>query len=277
LTKWVSKRKLQLSIDYVSGTRSPIATGLDEAHAAVARLPLRVLILFAGRRRPGDVASVLRSRGHHVTTYEYLDDPVEQHLGRPSVQQRVLGEVEDGAYDFVILEPPCSSLSVAIDPPIRSPAEPYGIASMRADWGAYLAKHNALVAFSAAVVTAAHRAGVKWLVENPASRSHGPAAWPLKADRVSLWDMPEFVALQNAIPTALTTLVQCAYGSPFQKYTSMMAPRADADHLEAFLSAPYCGCSAHAGHAVGHRSAEAAEYPLRLCAAMADYVEAAAV
>ena len=99
--------------------------------------------------------------------------------------------------------------------------------------------------------------------------------WPLKANRVHLWDMPEFVRLKRDIPTAEATLAQCNFGSPFQKCTLMLAPLSAARALAQYLSAPICTCSAHAEHAIGARAALSAAYPPRMCHAIADFFEAA--
>ena len=114
---------------------------------------------------------------------------------------------------------------------------------------------------------------MNWLVENPASRRQGVAAWAAKADRVSLWDMPEFTELCRDVPTASTTLPQCSFGSPFQKYTTFLGSAATANALTAYLSPPPCTCRSHADLAVGPRAAASAAYPPRLCKAIADVIE----
>ncbi len=104
---------------------------------------------------------------------------------------------------------------------------------MPARWTAYLAKHNALVAFVAQVATAADAQGIFWAIENPASRRGGWAWWPEQADAPSLWDMPEIVELRRATKAARRTFAQCQFGSEYQKYTSVMvAARGEAELIE---------------------------------------------
>ena len=88
--------------------------------------------------------------------------------------------------------------------------------------------------------------------------------------------MPEFMRLKRNIPTAETTLAQCNYGSPFQKYTLMLAPRFAARALAQHLSAPTCSCTTHAERAIGARAAMSAAYPPRMCGAIADFIDDAA-
>ena len=261
---------------YACGGRPGIAEHVAVAcAAALSRAAQRVLVLFAGRHRPHDLPSVLRARSHEVTTYEWLDDPIEQNLSRRVVQARVLADIAARRYDVVVLATPCSSLSVALDPPIRSLAEPLGLAEAIPDWGPYLTKHNGLIAFSADVCRAAELARCLWLVENPAARREGVAAWPEKADRVSLFDMPAFPALTTDVETCSTTFAQCRFGSPFQKYTTLLAPLRARASLLATLAPPPCTCAAHAEHAIGVRAAAAAAYPPAMCDALADFIELA--
>ena len=144
---------------------------------------------------------------------------------------------------------------------------------MRELWGTYLDKANVLIDFTARVIRACHAARVGWLVENPASRRHGAAAWAAKADCVSLWDMPEMVAVCSDIATAAATFPQCAYGSPFQKYTTLLGSRSTARALAACIGPPACTCRTHAELAIGERAAASAAYPPRLCQAIVDVIE----
>ena len=152
----------------------------------------RFVVLFAGRERPYSLRDALQRLGGRVDTYELLDGP-EQDLSRPTVQSIVLAGVSAGVWDGVFMAPPCASFCPALVPRLRSLTEVEGIRPVPERWSAYLAKHNALVAFVAKVATAADARGVMWAIENPASRRGGWAWWPEQADAPSLWDMPDIV------------------------------------------------------------------------------------
>ena len=145
---------------------------------------------------------------------------------------------------------------------------------MRGSWGAYLDRHNALIDFTAKVCRACHAVRIPWLVENPSTRSKGVAFWPAKADRVTLWDMPAITALCDDVPTARTTFPQCAFGLPFQKYTTLLGSANMASAFDAHLPSTACTCRTHAEVAVGQRAARAAAYPRAMCQAIADAIEA---
>jgi hypothetical protein len=157
----------------------------------------RFVVLFAGRERPHSLRDALQRLGGRADTYELLDGP-EQDLSKPTVQSIVLAGVVAGVWDGVFMAPPCASFCPALVPRLRSLTEVKGIQPVPARWSAYLAKHNALVAFVAKVATAADAQGTFWAIENPASRRGGWAWWPEQADAPSLWDMPEIVELRRA-------------------------------------------------------------------------------
>ena len=128
----LTKEKLEASIayaNYANGTTAAIAPVMEALcmRAIEARL-LRVLILYPGPDHPESLASVLRGRGHHAERYEYLDDPVRQDLEDVDLQAQIIGSVEQGEWDAVVLQTPCSSFSVAQEPAIRTLGEPGGTA-----------------------------------------------------------------------------------------------------------------------------------------------------
>jgi len=145
----------------------------------------RFVVLFAGRERPHSLRDALQRLGYRADTYELLDGP-EQDLSKPTVQSIVLAGVAAGTWDGVFMAPPCASFCPALVPRLRSLTEVKGIQPVPARWSAYLAKHNALVAFVAKVATAADAQGIFWAIENPASRRGGWAWWPEQADAPSL-------------------------------------------------------------------------------------------
>ena len=244
----------------------------------------RFVVLFAGRERPHSLRDALQRLGGRADTYELLDGP-EQDLSKPTVQSIVLAGVAAGTWDGVFMAPPCASFCPALVPRLRSLTEVKGIQPVPARWSAYLAKHNALVAFVAKVATAADAQGTFWAIENPASRRGGWAWWPEQADAPSLWDMPEIVELRRATKAARRTFAQCQFGSEYQKYTSVMvSARGEAELVRAF-GAARCSCRdqgrEHAKVAAGSDefgsslSAPSAAYPPKLNLALAEMLDRA--
>ena len=88
---------------------------------------LRVLVLFAGRRRPKSLRRALERLGVIVVTFEILDDPLAQDLTRAAVQSALLARVAGGEFDAVFMAPPCASFCLALQPVLRSRREPVGI------------------------------------------------------------------------------------------------------------------------------------------------------
>jgi len=264
-----------------------------EAEAQVTPVPVvtesprkqrRFVVLFAGRERPHSLRDALQRLGCRADTYELLDGP-EQDLSKPTVQSIVLAGVMAGTWDGVFMAPPCASFCPALVPRLRSLTEVKGIQPVPARWSAYLAKHNALVAFVAKVATAADAQGTFWAIENPASRRGGWAWWPEQADAPSLWDMPEIVELRRATKAARRTFAQCQFGSEYQKYTSVMvSARGEAELVRAF-GAARCSCRdqgrEHAKVAAGSDefgsslSAPSAAYPPKLNLALAEMLDRA--
>ena len=109
------------------------------------------------------------------------------------------------------------------------------------------------------------------MVENPPTRSAGPAFWASKADHATLWDQPCMRRLVQDVPTSKVTFAQCAFGSPFQKLTTVLA----SGHAEPALAIlrRTCTHATHAETALGEASARSARYPPALNVALADVIE----
>eukprot|EP00900_Chrysochromulina_parva_P012558 jgi/Chrpa1/21302/Chrysochromulina_OHIO_Genome00025907-RA len=158
-----------------------------------------------------------------------------------------------------------------------------GISPVPARWTAYLEKHNRLARFAADVADAANKAGIVWLIENPASRRGGWAWWPAFADAPTIWDLPQFVALRNRTAATRVTFAQCQFGAEYQKYTSVMASASAGAALHRALGGARCGCASHAKLAVGRDefgaslSAPSAAYPPALNTALARVLVSAVV
>ena len=137
-------------------------------------------------------------------------------------------------------------------------------------WMAYLAKHNRLAEWSAAMAQLASRYGVRWTIENPADRGTkgSPAFWARMSDHGSLWRHKAIVELRDTVPSGMVTFAQCAVpeGADVQKYTTMMYAAAMHDGMHG-LAVCVCRCARHAEVAHGRdahgqgRAELAAAYP----------------
>ena len=236
---------------------------------------VRVLILFAGRRRPRSLRRALEGLGASVVTFEVRDDPVGQDLSRPAVQAALLQRVEGGEFDVVFLAPPCSSFCLALEPVLRSKREPEGKRSVRGVWGGYLKRHNALVDFTADICLAADQAGAGWFIENPASREAGPAFWARMQHRCLMWHMPSMQRLMTQTGAEPVTFAQCQFSTPYQKYTTLLTSQLAVPLARRTLGHAICTCESHAMVAKGRDefgnslSAPAAEYSPHLCEVLA--------
>eukprot|EP00965_Chrysotila_dentata_P171947 5674614-Pleurochrysis_carterae.AAC.1 len=111
---------------------------------------------------------------------------------RADVAARLLGCMREGRFRALFVDPPCSSFSVAHSARLRTRSEPEGALPVPTEWVAYLRKHNALAAFSAALVEAADSSGTPWALENPADcgDAEGPAWWERFAEHAPIWLLP---------------------------------------------------------------------------------------
>ena len=232
---------------------------------------LRILILFAGRRRPKSLRRSLERLGVIVVALEVLDDPREQDLAVARVQCALLARVEGGEFDAVFLAPPCNSFCLALQPVLRSRFEPEGMTPVPVEWAGYLRRNNALVQFTADVCMAADQAGAAWFIENPASREAGVAFWPAMANRCLMWHMPAMQSLVDTLGAVPTTFAQCGFAAEYQKYTTLLCSSRAATRVRKSFAHKVCSCDSHAKVAKGRDefgnslSAPAAEYPPAMC------------
>ena len=255
---------------------------VETVHLGMSRA-LSVLVLFSGRRRPGDLPSALRSRGHDVTTFELLDAD-DQDLSVAATQAAVVSRVVGGEFDFVFLAPPCSSFSIAIEDVLRTVSEPEGVSTLSDGWRSYVQRHNELAWFAARVCYAAEVAGVAWAIENPAARDDGVARWDEFADRGSIWHLKSTIDLARDSDASRITFAQCQFSAPWQKYTSLLVSSSAVRPFRKRFAAAVCRCAKHDLQAKGNDvitgeslTARSAAYPPLMCEALADAAAEAAV
>ena len=125
-------------------------------------------------------------------------------------------------------------------------------------------RHNV---WRAALLAAAHTVGTQWALENPADRGD-PAAhrlW-LTDEHGPIWLMPEIVTLMKVCGAETGTFPMCAFGSSWQKFTTLAFTGGFAEWLRP-LNRLTCTHSSHGEAAGGQdangdwKSARAAAYP----------------
>ena len=184
----------------------------------------------------------------------------------------------DSEFIAIIAAPPCSTYSIsrfigdprAADggaPVVRTRREPSGLLSPSKGHRRELDAANALTKRTVMLLAAAQQVGTQWVLENPADRGDpNDAKLFINADHAPLWITPEILALRKACNAGFATFPMCAFGAPWQKYTSLMFS-AGFDTFLAPLSQLMCDHDRHELPAGGKhdkgawRSPAAAAYP----------------
>ena len=236
------------------------------------------LIVFAGPGHDDDLASSLRARGLHVDAVDTKLGGHDHDVTIPAVADALLSATASGRYDFVFIATPCSSYSVAHRPQLRSRRNPMGLPSVPLPWARYIEKHNLLGSFTARLVAAAESAGIPWAIENPADRgdASSPAYWKLYHDHAPLWLHHHISSALCDSHAVMRTFAQCAFDSPFQKWTTVAHPPSISAEF-GFLDEHSCrhGRSLHLARAHGlapdghSLSAASAAYPPAMNRALA--------
>ena len=200
---------------------------LAEASSApprrVARRVFRVLYLFAGRRREGDLEAAIHARAEsdgfevEVWSIDAVIDP-KHDLTNDEFVAVILGLARAGYFHAVIASPPCSTWSRARflgkgPRPLRTRREPWGrtdisftaFERLRLDLG------SRLLLTAIQVVQAVCLAGGLGLMEHPADPGEDP--YP------SIWNLPEMASLLEETGGQVKLIDQCRYGAPSMKPT----------------------------------------------------------
>lgn len=181
------------------------------------------LDLFSGCKR---AARRLVRRGcPWVLTYDNLDDPIGQDLLRGLVR----AEVELIAVDcFVCVGagPVCSSLSVAITPPVRTSEFPEGLPGLSESMQTKVSNGNSFAYWIAKLVLK-HSNRIWFWVENP--------------DSSFLWRLKPWVKIASLCLLKPFRVDFCRYGTPWRKRTRFLT------NLDSLIDCTqFCaGCPAH--------------------------------
>ena len=239
---------------------------------------LRCLVIFSGPDE-GDVglpAALRRAGFDEVVAVDTKVGGGRHDVTKASVRAWIEARLRVGDFDAAFLGTPCESMSVAHRPQIRGRTQPSGLRNAPREWWLYLAKHNAYIAWSAHIIDICEMGGVAWAVENPADRGDesGAAWWEAKRDHAPLWLQPAMAAVLGRVGATLVTFPQCAFGAPWQKFTTV----ACSSCLRAEATRRLHRCCSHTAHAqVAHGrdasgvswATRAAAYPQELNDALA--------
>ena len=282
-----------------------ISRSLDDAARSIrgltTPLPRRVLILFSGPyARPDGLAAFLRAKGIDVDQYdcdEKKGGGEDANILNDAFFTSLFNLVRNGHYAAVFTAPPCSTYSVARHFPANRPGrdkgppvvrkrgeEILGVKDVPAGHQRELRRANEITRRTAVLLTAAHRAGAQFVLENPADRGDKENLLLYQvAEHGPIWHDPHVRALQGACGAESVTFAQCMFGADVQKYTTLLftpglAPMLRPLHQMVCSHTP--GTHTMAGGAQREdgtwNSAPAAAYPadfnLFMCDAITSYI-----
>ena len=214
------------------------ASAANGAGAAASAASTKILVLFSGDyNRPDGLGAFLRLCGFDVTMVD-SDAKRGGDSNHDILNDRffhaLLARIRSGQYYAIFAAPPCSTFSVARHfkskngrgggpPVIRTRQHPTGLPDLNPAHTRELKRANEIIARLCILIGAAHENGTEFIIENPSDRSDKdePTLY-LHADHGSLWNFPMIKTIQKHAKTRMCTFAQCMFGSPFQKYTTLM-------------------------------------------------------
>ena len=235
-----------------------------------------------GQLRPDGISGWAHVMGGAVADVDIGVGGSAHDLRRPAVLDRWRRRIRRREFGVTYYGGPCATYSPLHDPQLRTVLEPRGMFYMPIEWHAHVSHANDLWDTSALLAREQYDAGGEFIIEHPQRRYlRGKRAyWGAVAARgVSTpGDMPSILALERDTGAVRIDLSQCAWGSPFQKFTTLLCSPRIAAKL-AHMSLRRCAlCDAYEAHkerAVGvfpdgsPRAAASATYPSEMCCEMA--------
>jgi hypothetical protein len=226
------------------------------------RSGFRILVVFH-REREHSLMAFLRSLGHAVKSRDFQDGC---DLLLTTEQDRVHDELSQ--YDFCFLCPPCTSASIAFDPPLRLfPDETSGVKGLISKHQTLVNEHNQLFDFTAEVTKHCDMYSVQWALESCASRRrNNKANWPRYHRNAFIWDYPPIERIFSTTTARTRCAAQCQFQAPWQKYTDLGSSGGANETFDKYFLGADCSCSSHAIVLKGYdehgiaRTSVAAEY-----------------
>ena len=228
-----------------------------------------LLHLFAGGPRDGSFAHFATALGFDVIERDIILDP-GHNLVDDGVFAEVMELIQSGAVKAVLLGTPCGTFSVLRipqqdgregPPQLRDRLHPMGMPGVPRQNLNELATANVLVRRTVIIAQAIADAGGVFIIENPPDRGDGPLYQAKFASHAPLWLVPEVIELADRTGAIKITFPQCALGSDFQKWTTLLVSPQLVPQL---VDLSRLACQHPDGHrdvAVGARAARAAAYP----------------
>ena len=216
------------AVAHAAPWRAPVAyTALDPRQCSNDAAAGRVLILFSGVARDGDIAYYLRAQNIDV---ELVDTEHDVDLLDDEHYQRITQAAQAGRYFVVFAAPPCSTFSVSRlrlgkgPPQLRSQFHPDGVPGLAHEDQRAVELSNELVRRTLAIMGAAARSGAALAIENPVPRGQPDTDYyePAYADHASLWDLDMVNAFLTQNYMIAVDFPMCAFpSSPYQKLTRL--------------------------------------------------------
>lgn len=249
---------------------------------------LRLLHWFSGpQARPDGLLAHCRRRGGDGWEVDsgYGDADAED-LTVASVVERWDTACARREVDHMHAGVPCFTHTVILRRPLRPRDEPEGGHTLlvgkspphlTAEEVGKLELVNTLIRHTACVCTTLHFAGGTFSIEAPGDRGNVELSfyWDRFADRASLAQHPDILALIAITGAVWIYAPQCAFGSPSQKWTIFLVSACLVPYYVPIVSAS-CTCTSHEEVAYGHDAAgnslarKAAAYPGPLNVALVD-------
>ena len=187
---------------------------------------LRVMYLFAGRKRVGDLGDWLdRKAGSDKLLLDQVDiiRGKQCDLAKGKLRSRLLERVRAGKVDLLVASPPCSTFSRARmsgrpgPPALRSAAWLRGFPRLRGKAAKKVKEANLFILFTVEILQAQSAAGGWWFLEHPEDLGKRPSGVP-----GSIWRWPELSALAEHSGVETGALLQSDWGVPYAKPTRFM-------------------------------------------------------
>ena len=178
--------------------------------------------------RKADVKSCLESlgisRGFQVEIREVdIERSNQDDLSSSSLWDELFGLVSEGAFDVVVMSPPCNSFSRARQTypgprPVRSAGYPWGFPWLSNANKEFVECHNFFIRKTSQLCHHAYEHDTRFLVEHPedlgAVRGERPA---------SIWQLPEVRDLVYRTSATTWAIHQCEFGADTLKPTRFLS------------------------------------------------------
>ena len=260
------------------------------AYGGVARAAGRpgLLHLFAGGARDDSLAAAFRRHGWAAAEVDVERGGPRHDLTSDSVFRQLLRRAEAGEWRLLVAGPPCSTFSVArfrqgsgSARPLRRRSAGGTIADLTFEERCKVDEADLLLERTLGIAAAVIRAGGDVVIENPVDRGDPALSDRLaprsqdgrgvhdEPDHFPMWLVPAVQQFQRVHHAAALHFPMCAFGSDYQKWTTLLCTPAAAALLEPGMRSRRCDHARHGVVAAGYGpngplAPAAARYPAGL-------------